>query len=99
MINKNGKLCRRKERGRHSVQSMHLKICVVTQAIPITPGITFLAVVVLSIQKPVFVVDCLVQTYPRPTVGTVNIFNFLFFHDGVSTKMKMQLIHHFFYVL
>ena len=78
---------------------MYLKIRVVTQAIPITTGITFLAVVVLSIQKPVFVVDCLVQTYPRPTVGTVNIFNFLFFHDLVIMTMNMQLIHHFLYAL
>ena len=78
---------------------MYLKIRVVTQAIPITPGITFSAVIVLAIQKPVFVVNCFVQTYALPTVGTVNIFNFLFFHDSLRMKMNMQLIHQFLYVL
>jgi len=78
---------------------MHLEVCVVTQAIPITLGITVLAVIVFTVQEPVFIVNCLVPKYPCPTVGTVNIFNFLFFHDAVSMRMKVQLILHSLYVL
>jgi hypothetical protein len=43
------RICRRGEWSRQLVQSMDLKVCVVTQAIPITFGITVLAVVVLSV--------------------------------------------------
>ena len=43
------RLCRRGERSRQLVQSMDLEVCVVTQAIPITLGITVSAVVVLTV--------------------------------------------------
>jgi len=49
MINKKAMLCRRKDQSTPLVQSMHLKVSVVTQAIPITLGITFLAVVVITV--------------------------------------------------
>jgi hypothetical protein len=49
MINKMAMLCRSKEQSPLLVLSMYLKVCVVTQAIPITLGITFLAVVVITV--------------------------------------------------
>jgi len=49
MINNMARLCRRKDQSTLLVHSMHLKVCVVTQAIPITLGITFLAVVVFTV--------------------------------------------------
>ena len=67
---------------------MHLKVCVVTHAIPITPGITVLAVVVLTVQKPVFVVNRFIQTYPGSTVSAVNMFYLLLFHYAVSIRFR-----------
>ena len=43
------RICRHGERSRQLVQSMDLKVCVVTQAIPITLGITVFTVVVLTV--------------------------------------------------
>jgi hypothetical protein len=45
------------------VDSVHLKIDVMTQAIPNAIGITVSAMVVLAVDKPVLVINCFLQIH------------------------------------
>jgi hypothetical protein len=69
-----------------------------TDAIPNPIGITFSTMVVLAIEKATLVGHSFLYSYPHSTVGTVNIFNLLFFHFAVSMRIEIRLILHFLYV-
>jgi hypothetical protein len=55
-----------------------------TYTIPYTLGITFPAVIVLTVNKVVLVVNGFIFTHPDPTVRTVNILNGFFFHENLD---------------
>jgi hypothetical protein len=60
--------------------SVDVHIDMMTHAIPNPFGITFPAMVVLTVNKVVFVVNGFLFTHPHPAVRTVNILNIFFFH-------------------
>jgi hypothetical protein len=60
--------------------SVDVHIDMMTHAIPNPFGITLPAVVVLTVDKVMFVVNGLFFTHPDPAVRTVNILNIFFFH-------------------
>ena len=60
--------------------SVDVHVHMMTHAIPNPFGITFPAVVVLTVNKVVFVVNGFIFTHPDPAVRTVNILNIFFFH-------------------
>jgi len=61
-----------------------------THTIPNPFGITFPAVVVLTVNKVMFVVNGLIFTHPGSTVGTVNILNFFFFHHSMCKNFFIE---------
>ena len=88
-----------KDRGVGKRLSVEVGVEIVTDAIPNSIGITFFAMVVLAIMKATLVGHGLLLKDPRLAVGTVNIFNVLFFHFAPSMRINSQLILHFLQVL
>jgi len=70
--------------------SVDVHIHVMTHTIPDTFWITFPAVVVLTVNKVVFVVNSLLFTHPRTTVRTVNILNIFFFHEKLDYPSRLM---------
>jgi hypothetical protein len=67
--------------------SVDVHVHMVTHTIPNPLGITLTAVVVLAVNKVVFVVNGFIFTHPSPTVRAIDIFNILFFHYDSKTKI------------
>ena len=72
--------------------SVHVHIHMVTHAIPNTFGIAVPAVVVLTVNQCVLVVDRFLQAYPDATVRTVDMSRLLFLHDFQNLRIGLQLI-------
>ena len=63
---------------------MNLHVRVVTYTIPDAFGIALTAMVVLTVEQPVFVTNSLLQRQPDITVCTCNILNSFFFHTNTG---------------
>lgn len=62
------------------IESMNLKVRVMTHTIPDAFGIAGWAMVVLTVKQSMLVTDGLLQRYPSITVCTCDILNTIFFH-------------------
>ena len=63
-----------------------------THTIPNPFGITFPAVVVLTVNEVMFVVNGLFSTNSHPTMRTVNILNVFFFHENPKNKGEFSAL-------
>jgi hypothetical protein len=61
-----------------------------THTIPNPFGVTLPAMVVLTVNKVVFVVHGLFFSHPHPAVRTVNILNVFFFHENPKNKSEFS---------
>jgi hypothetical protein len=65
-----------------------IHIHMMTHTIPNPLGITFPAVVVLTVNQVVLVIYGFILAHPGPAVGTVNILNVFFFHENPKIKIN-----------
>jgi hypothetical protein len=70
--------------------SVDVHIHMMTHAIPNPFGITLPAMVVLTVNKVMFVVHGLFFTHPGPTMRTVNILNVFFFHENLNYSSRFM---------
>jgi len=69
---------------------MDVHVHMMTHAIPNALGITVPAMVVLTVNKVVLVVNSFLFTHPSPTVCTVNILDVFFFHKNLDYSSRFM---------
>jgi hypothetical protein len=69
---------------------MDVHIHMMAHAIPDPLGITLPAVIVLTVNKVMLVVNGLFFTHPHPAVRTVNILDIIFFHENSDYSSRFM---------